>query len=144
MKNPPPPLTGFLLERTSKLMKKQAQRVLKQADAGVTVDQWVILQELAHENGLSQYALAERTMKDPPTVTRIIDLLCEKKLLERRADARDRRRFRIFLTRAGRRKYEQVYPLIRAFRESAFKGLSANERKTLTEFMQRIQENLKT
>ncbi len=144
MKNPPPPLTGFLLERTSKLMKKQAQRLLKQAAVGVTVDQWVILQELAHENGLSQYELAQRTVKDAPTVTRIIDLLCEKKLLERRPDVEDRRRFRIFLTRAGRKKYEQIYPLIRSFRENAFRGLSANERKVLTEFMHRIKENLKT
>ncbi len=144
MKNPTPPLTGFLLERTSKLMKRQAQRRLKEIGAGVTVDQWVLLQELAHEDGLSQYELAERTVKDAPTVTRIIDLLCEKKLLERRTDKQDRRRFKIFLTPAGRRKYEQVYPVIRSFRESAFEGLSANDKKQLTQLMNRIQENLKT
>ncbi len=144
MKNPRPPLTGFLLERTSKLMKKQAQRRLKEVGAGVTVDQWVLLQELAHQDGLSQFELGERTVKDAPTVTRIIDLLCEKKLLERRMDEQDRRRFKIFLTTAGRRKYEQVYPVIQSFRESAFKGLSTKEKKLLMQLMNRIQENLKT
>ncbi len=143
MKNPPPPLTGFLLERTVKRMKKQAQRALKKAEAGVTVDQWVILQELAHEDGLSQYELGERTVKDAPTITGIIDRLCRKKLLERRSDPEDRRKFRIYLTKVGRRKYEEVYPCIQSFRESAFQGLSANDRKWLTDILHRINNNLK-
>ena len=39
-----PTLPGFVLERTAKRMKQFFQQQLAAAEAGITIDQWVILQ----------------------------------------------------------------------------------------------------
>jgi len=68
-------IPGFMIERTSKRMRQSFKKILKEMNAEITIDQWAILYELKKENELSQYQLADRTYKDAPTVTRIIDKL---------------------------------------------------------------------
>ena len=80
---------GFIIERTAKRMKQAFKRELNAASVGVTVDQWIILQFLNDRDGSSQFEIAKETYKDAPTVTRIIDLLCKKGLICRKADPTD-------------------------------------------------------
>ena len=91
VKNKKSEIPGFIIERTAKRMKQFYQKMLKGANTGVTVDQWIILQTIHKDNGLSQFDIANLTFKDAPTVTRIIDLLVGKELIERIADPDDRR-----------------------------------------------------
>lgn len=130
------------MERTTKRMKQYFQRILAEADAGITVDQWVILQQLDQQDGRSQLELARATFKDAPTVTRIIDLLSQKKLVERTPDPEDRRRFRICLTRAGREKIRTVLPLVINFRQAAWAGLSDDQIDQLVATLNIIFDNL--
>jgi hypothetical protein len=51
-------LPGFLLERTAKKMKLAFQRKLKEIDAGITADQWIILDSLNKKDGRSQFEIA--------------------------------------------------------------------------------------
>jgi DNA-binding MarR family transcriptional regulator len=136
-------ISGFIIERTAKRMKQSFKKVLKERDAGITVDQWVILQELEKENGLSQFEIAARAFKDAPTVTRIIDLLCNKKLLERLPDKEDRRKFNIFLTDSGKAKILEVLPMAESFRAEAWNGLSDKEINQLSNILNTIFANLK-
>jgi DNA-binding MarR family transcriptional regulator len=135
-------ISGFIIERTAKRMKQSFKRILKEQHAGITVDQWVILQELQKKDGLSQFEIATRTFKDAPTVTRIIDLLCKKDLLERLPDAEDRRKFNIFLTKNGKAKIVQVLPMVESFRARAWNGLSGNEINQLKSTLNTIFTNL--
>jgi len=135
-------ISGFIIERTQRRMKQKFQRLLKEANTEITVDQWILLQELSKENGISQLELAQRAYKDAPTVTRILDLLAQKKLTKRVADANDRRKFNIELTKKGQKKIEEVTPVLRQFREKAWDGLSINEVSKLTKVLNRIFENL--
>jgi len=135
-------ISGFIIERTAKKMKQSFKRILKEQQAEITVDQWVILQELKKENGLSQFEIAARTFKDAPTVTRIIDLLCKKELLERLPDAEDRRKFNIFLTKAGEAKIVEVLPMVESFRTEAWNGLSDKEISQLKNTLNTIFQNL--
>ena len=105
-------MPGFTLERTAKRMKQFFQQTLTAAGTEITIDQWVVLQTLNQQNGLSQLEIARATFKDPPTITRIIDLLCHKGLTERITDPEDRRRFRIQLTDGGYQKIDEVLPII--------------------------------
>ena len=135
-------ISGFVLERTAKRMKQYFQQKLAQNDTDVTVDQWVILQELERQDGQSQLELARAVFKDAPTVTRIIDLLCKKKLTRRVADPADRRRFRIELTKAGRQKIAEVLPIVEEFRREAWQGLTDGEVDQLVRSLNKIFENL--
>lgn len=134
--------SGFIMERTTKRMKQYFQRILAEADAGITVDQWVILQQLSQQDGRSQLELARATFKDAPTVTRIIDLLSQKKLVERTPDPADRRRFRIRLTTMGKEKINAVLPLVINFRQAAWAGLSDQQIDQLVDTLNIIFDNL--
>jgi DNA-binding MarR family transcriptional regulator len=136
-------IPGFIIERTAKRMKQFFQQKLSAANADITVDQWVILQMLEKEEGISQLEIAKATFKDPPTVTRIIDLLCKKNLTRRVSDSEDRRRFRIFLTPAGRHKIEEVMPIIEATRETAWQGLENKEMDALVRTLNTVFDNLR-
>ena len=135
-------ISGAVIERTQRRMKQNFQRLLKEAELDITVDQWILLQELNKENGISQLDLAQRAYKDAPTVTRILDLLVKKNLIERVADATDRRKFSIKLTKAGYKKIKEVKPVLREFRAKAWAGLSNNEVSKLTKVLNRIFTNL--
>lgn len=135
-------IPGFLIERTAKKMRQSFKQVLLRMEVGVTIDQWAILYELNRADGLSQLELAQRTYKDAPTVTRIIDKLCLKQLVERRADPEDRRRFSIFLMKQGRLKIELILPEARAFREKVWDGLGENKVKELIQTLNHVFRNL--
>ena len=70
----------FILERTSKKMKHAFQRVLKKWNTNLTADQWVVLQCLQEHDGLTQFEIGQKTYKDAPTLTRIIDKLVNKNM----------------------------------------------------------------
>lgn len=135
-------LPGFILERTAKRMKQFFQQQLAAAEAGITIDQWVILQLLGQQEGLSQLDIARATFKDAPTVTRIIDLLCRKGLARRVPDPVDRRRFNIQLTEEGRKKTEAVMPVIRTARRQAWQGLTDEDIARLTDILNTVFDNL--
>ncbi len=134
--------SAVILERTAKRMKRFFQERLVAADAGITVDQWVVLNQLDKEQGQSQLDIAKAVFKDAPTVTRILDLLEEKGLIMRVPDTTDRRRFNIQLTSAGKMKIEEVWPYMKAGRQKAWTGLDDESINQLTESLNHIFENI--
>lgn len=135
-------LPGVILERTAKRMKQYFQKQLQASGVGITIDQWVLLQELDRKNGQSQLDLARATNKDAPTITRIIDLLCKKGLTERVVDPADRRRFRIHLTRTGKKKIETVLPIIEQARITAWEGIDEAQLDQMIETLNHLYQNL--
>lgn len=135
-------MPGFTLERTAKRMKQFFQQTLASAGADITIDQWVVLQVLDKEDGLGQFQIARATYKDAPTITRIIDLLCQKKLTERVTDPGDRRRFCIQLTELGKAKIEEVLPIIQQARKKAWKGLDPQQMDRLMDSLNKVFDNL--
>ncbi|MEL6195102.1 MAG: MarR family winged helix-turn-helix transcriptional regulator [Bacteroidota bacterium] len=129
---------GFYIERTAKRIKQYMQRKFTAANFGITVDQWVILDVLNAHDGLSQFEIAEKTYKDAPTVTRIIDLLCKKGFTKREIDGKDRRRFKIFLTPNGRKKIEEVLPIVKECREVGWSELNEADYSQLLRIMDTI------
>lgn len=135
-------LHGFILERTAKRVKQYFQKQLSDHNTGITIDQWVILQVLADQEGLSQLEIAKAVYKDAPTVTRIIDLLCKKNLTKRIPDPEDRRRFKINLTKEGHGKIEEVLPIIKEARNQTWDGISEEDRSQLVQTLNQVFDNL--
>ena len=133
---------SFILGRTSRRVKQYAQTQFKQRNFGVTVDQWTVLKQLHKEDGISQNELALKTFKDTPTLTRIIDLLCKKDLTFRSINEKDRRKFRVKLTDAGRKKAEELKPQIQEIRQKAWQGLSQDDFGHFKKVLDTIYSNL--
>jgi DNA-binding MarR family transcriptional regulator len=80
---------------------------------GVSPEQWSVLHLIAGQEGLIQKEVAERSFKDKPTVTRILDVLEEKGLISRKPGEQDRRSFRLYPTDKGRELALKTEPLER-------------------------------
>ncbi|MDQ2657623.1 MAG: MarR family transcriptional regulator [Bacteroidota bacterium] len=133
---------SFLLDRTARRVKQYAQQKFKELKFNVTVDQWLVMKHLYENESMKQNALAEILFKDNPTLTRIIDLLCEKGIATRKQHPNDRRCFQVSLTRQGRAKVEQMKPKIARIRLKAWEGLSKNDFAHFTRVLDSIYNNL--
>jgi len=133
---------SFLLDRTARRVKQYAQQKFKEYRFNVTVDQWLVLKHLYENGQMKQNELAEVLFKDNPTVTRIIDLLCEKNLTVRNAHPADRRCFLVGLTKQGKAKVEQMKPRIKDIRLKAWEGLSKSEFQHFQNILNTIYDNL--
>ncbi len=136
-------VSGFLLEKTAKKMKLHFSRMLlAHPKADITVDQWIILDLLYSEGPLTQQDLAESSLKDAPTVTRILDILQQKKYIRRSQHPNDKRKFNIELLQDGKNMYKLILPLVQSFRKTAYQNVSKEEMFVFSNILHKIQENL--
>ena len=134
----------FKIDTTIKKIRQQIQKKFDDLTVDLTVDQWVLLDHIFRyeAKGISQNELAEMTVKDAPTVTRIIDLLVKKGLSERTMAENDRRKFNITLTDAGRSKFDEAYPIVAEVRRKGWGDLNNEDYTTLVRILDSIYANI--
>jgi DNA-binding MarR family transcriptional regulator len=91
---------SFLVGKAAQATTRRARELL--APHGVTPPQYAVLSVLWEEDGRTLTELAGRLVLDSATTTGLADRLEAAALVERRADAEDRRVSRLVLTRQGR------------------------------------------
>lgn len=131
---------GFALHRAYMRMRVISARRLRPHD--LTPDQFGVLALLWDHPGLSQGDIARMLVKDAPNVTRIVDRLETKKLVERRSDPQDRRAHRIYPTRAGFALHETLGPEILQLRAELFQSLSQKEQDSLRSMLDKLFESM--
>jgi MarR family transcriptional regulator for hemolysin len=89
----------YLLNDVARLMRTRADQ--RARTYGMTRAQWVILSRLERQPGLSQNEIAAVVEVEPISVARLVDRLEARGLVERRADPKDRRIWRLHLTPAA-------------------------------------------
>lgn len=136
-----PKIFGAPLDRTVKQIRQNYVKAFKEAKVDLTTEQWVLLDNLYQNNGISQNELAERNFKNAPTVSRIIDLLCKKELTERQRFENDRRRYKIFMTKKGKVTYEKALPYVLALRQQGWNGLTEEDYDNLIRIVNQIFKN---
>ncbi|HQV76868.1 MAG TPA: MarR family transcriptional regulator [Chitinophagales bacterium] len=133
---------GFILESTAKKIKLELQRKFNELGIDITVDQWVVMHELHVHGTQNQVSLCEHCAKDAPTITRIIELLLKKEIVNRDACSEDRRRFNISLSKKGKVLVLKLLPLVIEFRKQGWKNLTDKDISHLERITKKIQENL--
>ena len=136
-------LPVFYMEQIVRQYRQLATQALKSHQAGLSVDQWVVLKQISENNGSSQVEIGSSTVKDAPTTTRIIDQLVGKNLVSKQLDPEDRRRYMVFVTEKGRQLIERLIPVVQEYRQVPLQGFSATEQKQLISLLQRMLKNLK-
>ena len=132
----------FQIERTSKLSKLYSQRELDRLGLDITVEQWIILKIIHESEGISQKELAIMSLRDPASITRTLDLLQKKSLIERQSIPENRRQYNIVLTVRGEAFIAENMPTISALRAKSIEGMSTAEIQMLSNLLRRIQENM--
>ena len=133
---------GYLLERTTRAIKLNFLKVFKEIGADITPEQWVIMDLLSEHNQLLQVDLAEKSYKDKPTISRIIDVLVRKSLVSRKADDNDRRKTIISLTPDGKSLVRKCQRKVNKLRDKTWSGLSDEDYGELIKITDRIFQNL--
>lgn len=116
---------GVYLDRTLKAVRLDLHRRFREVGVDITPEQWVLISALYEQDGMSQAELAGNSYKDAPTVSRIIDLLARKQLVERIRLKDDRRSYQVIITEQGRAVVEKVLPAVLESRRKGWNGLSA-------------------
>lgn len=132
----------FKIDTTIKRIRGFMQKGLQDAGVDLTVDQWVVIDHVKPTPGISQNDLAISTAKDAPTITRILDLLVQKELVERKTSEFDRRKFNIFLTSKGEELYEEAFKIIGEARRKSWENLTDGDYDELVRIMDTIYENI--
>lgn len=113
------------------------------APHGLSEGRFVLLFLLdAAPDGLAPNILAERAGVTRATVTGLLDGLEREQLIERHADANDRRALCIRLTRQGKRVAKTVFEQHGRWIAGLYGNLSAPERKQLAALLDKVAGNL--
>lgn len=98
---------------------------------GITRREWRLIAILAVQGALSPSALAEQAHIDRARTSRVITLLCAKKLTLRRPVPGDHRRAEVNLTAEGRRLYDELFPQSAALSARLLQALTPAQRAEL-------------
>lgn len=132
-----------ILDRTARRVKQFAQTSFARKEFDITIDQWAILKILFQQSeSLTHKELAAQSGKDQPTLTRIIDNVIKKKLVERVEHPTDRRCLQIGLTDAGKQKVESLAPEIAQIRMKAWENLTDEDFRHFVRILNTIYGNL--
>lgn len=109
----------------------------------ITVDFWFVLSILWEEDNISHGLLADRLSRDKASLSRTLDLMEDKGLIKRLADADDKRGSKISLTRSSKELKDKAIRTAVDFTQSELKGLSPIEVRELARMLNLIYSNVK-
>jgi MarR family transcriptional regulator for hemolysin len=132
---------GSLLSQAARSWRRSTNRRLQ--PFGLTEATWLPLLRLARaRTPMRQKDLAASLGLDGSSVVRVLDSLETAGLVERRAEAGDRRAKAILLTTEGRAVIRQVEQVAQEVRDEALHGLSDGEIQRAYALLERICERL--
>ena len=132
---------GYLLERTTRVVKLNFHKCFKDMNIDITPEQWVVMDSLYQKNDQSQKNLANDSFKDAPTISRIINVLEKKNWVARKASAKDKRMHLIHQTDEGKRITEMLHIEITKLREQGWKDLSQEDYDIFTRIINQVFDN---
>jgi DNA-binding MarR family transcriptional regulator len=131
---------GRLIYQLSQNMKNFAGKVLKPYD--LTLEQLHILKNMYVGSGMSQRQIGEHANKKAANITRMLDRLESKDLVERKENPEDRRAASVFLTRKGETLVNEVIGIFDSFSSSFLKGVSHEEQVVIRNAFKKMTSNL--
>lgn len=133
---------GLNVNRTAFLMSEEIARRFSGQGLPLSAQDFGILFRLLKQGPMTQVEIAALMMRDKTTITRRIDGLVKKQLVERSPDSDDRRYFRIGLTATGDRALEAMIPLVRDFQQEVLGDIPDEEKAITIRTLKKISDRL--
>ena len=118
-------------------------RMLEEHGDGLSPEQFFVIAKLRDRQPRRQVELAEPVLGDPPNVTRLVDALVNRGLVERNPDPDDRRSWLVQLTPAGSRLATSLRRHAIALRTDVFAGFDNADLDHLGDLLDRVDTNLR-
>ncbi len=133
---------AYYFSRTDRLLRLHFSKLMSDHETDLTVEQWFLLNRLSLFKSVSQTDLVDKTFKDRPNITRLLDGLEKKGLVVRQDNPDDRRKFTISITKAGKSLLEKTIPFMLEARKIVYKGLKAEDLEVLKTISEKIEKNI--
>lgn len=133
---------GFQIVRMARLLRVHFTRFAEREGFDITQEQWLILNKLAQNPGVSQLGLADSLIHDKPNITRILAGLEKKKLVQRKTDGEDRRVMRVSLTATGERLHKEFSKSVTTERDRVHAGLTKDDFENLMRIVGTLEKNI--
>lgn len=128
-----------LYRLTNRLNQRLQARLRSQ---GVKPSRWRVMSVLRSRGTLTIGKIAEHTLMEQPTVSRVITQLEKEGLATRQVSAGDSRATEVSLTPAGVQKLDAIVTTAHHHEQEALAGLSRSELDTLRALLGRIEQNI--
>lgn len=132
---------GFLIHDVSRLRRIIVDRSLK--PLGITRSQWWILAFLSRRDGMKQTALAADLDLTKVATGGLLDRLEQGDFIVRRADERDARARRVFLTKTGTKLVSKIRKNVEEVEEKILSNIPKEDVDKTASTLLKIKENLK-
>jgi DNA-binding MarR family transcriptional regulator len=131
----------YLVNRTGVRIASAFTEAIR--EHGVTLQMWRVLAALDHADGQRISDLAALTSIDVSTLSRLLDSMQAKALVERRrSSGTDARVVTVHATALGHVITAKIIPLARRYEEVALAGFSAQEAEALKAMLVRVYRNI--
>ncbi len=135
---------GVYIDRTYKAVRQDLIMRFKSSKVDLTPEQWAVVSKLNFDTEVTQKDLAEKSFKDKPTLSRIVDLLVKKEFVYRRTDDSDRRKVFLRLSSRGKEIVDKALPLVVASRSVGWRNLSNKEYEEMITTLDKIMNNYRS
>ena len=126
----------------STAVARRLQKNFRAAGLEITIEQWSVLYHLWKEDGLSQQELCNRTFRDKPSITRLIDNLEKQELVNRMPSSTDRRINLVALTDKAKEMQQLTIDLANQTMNEALNGVKKEDIDLVKQIFQRVYDNL--
>ncbi|MGY2765253.1 MarR family transcriptional regulator, 2-MHQ and catechol-resistance regulon repressor [Thermostichus sp. MS-CIW-26] len=106
---------------------------------GLTAPQFDVLVTLGNTPGMTMNVLAQKTLVTKGTLTGIVDRLEQKGLVRREVPPENRRCFKVVLTEAGEKLFEEIFPAHVAYLKERFQKLDPSEMAQIQAYLKKLQ-----
>ena len=131
------------IEKAIKSYRNFAQMQIDKSGYEITINQLLLLFQISEKPDLSQAELSKILIKDVASITRMIQILFEKKYITRKEDKKDRRQKLLLLTKNGKEVLSNLKVVIKLNREQALKDFSNEEITNLSYLLNKLITNVK-
>jgi DNA-binding MarR family transcriptional regulator len=133
-------LDGFIPYRLSFTSNLVSDSIAATYEAlfGINIPEWRVVAWVAEAGSITQQDICDRTRMDKTSVSRAAISLTQRGLLERRANAQDRRSRLLVLTPAGEELYAAIAPKALELERKIFSSFDPEEIATFRSMLLRI------
>ena len=106
----------------------------------ISQSEWRTIAVLGEKEPLSASQICTNTAMDKVTVSRAVNRLLERKILERAFSSTDRRRSEIRRSKTGRNIYDEISPLALKYEDKILGQLSESEISNLIKLLDKLEK----
>ncbi len=135
------PIT-FLIYQASRAIHLHLNKALSENGLPLLIEQWPVLMEIVHNNGISQQELANRVGKNKTTLTRILNTLEKNGFIRRETSTVDKRSKLLYHNDEAEEISPKIIEVLKEQSLEILKGLESDAEEGMREGLDVVFRNL--